>query len=168
MQDQPLAYSPVFDGRAVSYPSLAVLRDYLSWRQADAHINNQVGLAACAAWNVVVMHRRPQLTGEQSKQPCRPTDDIKVSVARSTAGTQQHTLRRSQLAIRIIALLAECPCCPVWLQYNTCYWCLVKSGRTPAEAQATLKVRTTAAILGRPHVLQHLVAITLSCTQQIE
>jgi len=26
-------------------------------------------------------------------------------------------------------------------QYNTCYWCLVKSGKTPAEAQATLKVK---------------------------
>lgn len=44
MQDQPLLYSPVFDGRAVCYPNLAVLRDYLAWRQADAHINNQVGI----------------------------------------------------------------------------------------------------------------------------
>lgn len=34
------------------------------------------------------------------------------------------------------ALRVSCP--PV--QYNTCYWCLVKSGKTPAEAQATLKV----------------------------
>lgn len=42
MQDQPLLYTPVFDGRAVCYPTLAVLRDYLAWRQADTHINNQV------------------------------------------------------------------------------------------------------------------------------
>lgn len=27
------------------------------------------------------------------------------------------------------------------LQYNTCFWALVKSGCTPQEAQATLKVR---------------------------
>lgn len=27
------------------------------------------------------------------------------------------------------------------LQYNTCYWCLVKAGKSPAEAQATIKVR---------------------------
>jgi tRNA(His) 5'-end guanylyltransferase len=40
--DTPLRYTPVFDGRAVSYPSLKVLKDYLAWRQADTHINNQV------------------------------------------------------------------------------------------------------------------------------
>nr|CAG4641924.1 EOG090X0AR4 [Eurycercus lamellatus] len=33
-------YPPVFDGRAVLYPSDQNLRDYLSWRQADCHINN--------------------------------------------------------------------------------------------------------------------------------
>lgn len=31
---------PTFDGRAVVYPTLKHLRDYLSWRQADCHINN--------------------------------------------------------------------------------------------------------------------------------
>jgi Thg1 C terminal domain len=28
------------------------------------------------------------------------------------------------------------------MQYNTCYWALVKSGRSPQEAQAELKVST--------------------------
>nr|CAG4642699.1 EOG090X0AR4 [Evadne anonyx] len=37
--DRPL-YPPVFDGRVVLYPSNKNLRDYLSWRQADCHINN--------------------------------------------------------------------------------------------------------------------------------
>ncbi|XP_060071281.1 probable tRNA(His) guanylyltransferase [Ylistrum balloti] len=37
---QPLQYPPVFDGRVVLYPSDKNLRDYLSWRQADCHINN--------------------------------------------------------------------------------------------------------------------------------
>jgi tRNA(His) guanylyltransferase len=32
----------VFDGRVVVYPSLRLVRDYLSWRQADCHINNLV------------------------------------------------------------------------------------------------------------------------------
>ncbi|KAL6767817.1 THG1 [Auxenochlorella protothecoides x Auxenochlorella symbiontica] len=36
----PLLSTPMFDGRAVCYPNLAVLRDYLSWRQVDTHINN--------------------------------------------------------------------------------------------------------------------------------
>ncbi|KAJ4347691.1 tRNA-His guanylyltransferase [Ascochyta clinopodiicola] len=31
---------PSFDGRAVCYPSDANLRDYMSWRQVDCHINN--------------------------------------------------------------------------------------------------------------------------------
>lgn len=39
-----LQMAPVFDGRVVEYPTTKILRDYLSWRQADAHINNQVGL----------------------------------------------------------------------------------------------------------------------------
>ncbi|KAL1895576.1 tRNA-His guanylyltransferase [Ceratocystis pirilliformis] len=39
--DIPLtAPLPGFDGRAVCYPALSNLRDYLSWRQADCHINN--------------------------------------------------------------------------------------------------------------------------------
>ena len=35
-----LQYPPSFDGRAVLYPSIKNIRDYLSWRQADCHINN--------------------------------------------------------------------------------------------------------------------------------
>lgn len=31
---------PTFDVRTVPYPSDEILRDYLSWRQADVHINN--------------------------------------------------------------------------------------------------------------------------------
>lgn len=41
--ETPLAATPMFDARAVLYPSDQTLRDYLSWRQADAHINNLVG-----------------------------------------------------------------------------------------------------------------------------
>ncbi|ORZ23198.1 Thg1 C terminal domain-domain-containing protein [Absidia repens] len=36
----PLQYAPSFDARTVCYPSNQNLRDYLSWRQADCHINN--------------------------------------------------------------------------------------------------------------------------------
>ncbi|GAB7355155.1 hypothetical protein MBLNU459_g5725t2 [Dothideomycetes sp. NU459] len=38
---QPLTRPyPTFDGRTVLYPKARTLRDYLSWRQADCHINN--------------------------------------------------------------------------------------------------------------------------------
>ncbi|KAI9870958.1 MAG: tRNA-His guanylyltransferase [Pleopsidium flavum] len=39
--DQPLSPPlPTFDGRAVQYPSVQNLRDYMSWRQVDCHVNN--------------------------------------------------------------------------------------------------------------------------------
>ena len=41
MTGTPLLSAPAFDARAVCYPSDAVLRDYLAWRQADCHVNNQ-------------------------------------------------------------------------------------------------------------------------------
>ncbi|GFR47391.1 hypothetical protein Agub_g9107 [Astrephomene gubernaculifera] len=64
LPDTPLRATPMFDGRAVCYPLDRHLRDYLAWRQADTHINNQ---------------------------------------------------------------------------YNTCFWALVKGGKSPAEAQAVLR-----------------------------
>ncbi|OMJ24700.1 putative tRNA(His) guanylyltransferase [Smittium culicis] len=38
--DTKLLFPPAFDARAVVYPTDNHLRDYLSWRQADCHINN--------------------------------------------------------------------------------------------------------------------------------
>lgn len=38
--EKKLLYPPSFDARIVLYPSDENLRDYLSWRQADTHINN--------------------------------------------------------------------------------------------------------------------------------
>lgn len=64
--DVDLVQSPLFDGRAVLYPTEQCIRDYLSWRQADTHIN---------------------------------------------------------------------------CQYNTCYWTLIKEGKTREETQHMLKVR---------------------------
>ncbi|XP_065332200.1 probable tRNA(His) guanylyltransferase isoform X1 [Cloeon dipterum] len=49
--DIPLKYPPSFDGRVVLYPTTQNLRDYLSWRQADCHINN---LYNTAFWTLVL------------------------------------------------------------------------------------------------------------------
>lgn len=38
--EDSLMYPPSFDGRIVIYPTNKNVRDYLSWRQADCHINN--------------------------------------------------------------------------------------------------------------------------------
>lgn len=40
--DVELKSFPTFDARCVLYPTTKNLRDYLSWRQADCHINNLV------------------------------------------------------------------------------------------------------------------------------
>ncbi|GAB1727545.1 hypothetical protein NU195Hw_g558t1 [Hortaea werneckii] len=50
--DQPLERPfPTFDGRCVAYPKRKILRDYLSWRQADCHINN---LYNTTFWSMVL------------------------------------------------------------------------------------------------------------------
>jgi tRNA(His) guanylyltransferase len=33
--EKPMIYPPTFDGRVILYPTFDILRDYLSWRQAD-------------------------------------------------------------------------------------------------------------------------------------
>ncbi|KAJ5361781.1 hypothetical protein N7541_002625 [Penicillium brevicompactum] len=42
---------PSFDGRAVIYPNAQILRDYMSWRQVDCHINN---LYNTTFWHMVL------------------------------------------------------------------------------------------------------------------
>ncbi|KAJ6786055.1 hypothetical protein PWT90_02749 [Aphanocladium album] len=58
--DMPLSFPlPTFDGRAVCYPTIQNLRDYMSWRQADCHINN---LYNTTFWSLV------QLGGMDNKE----------------------------------------------------------------------------------------------------
>lgn len=49
--NKQLKYPPSFDARVVLYPSDQNLKDYLSWRQADVHINN---LYNTTFWNLVL------------------------------------------------------------------------------------------------------------------
>ncbi|XP_005187375.2 probable tRNA(His) guanylyltransferase [Musca domestica] len=67
MGDKKLQYPPCFDGRVVLYPSDQNLRDYLSWRQADVHINN---LYNTAFWNLVL---KAGLTNQQAEAELRGT-----------------------------------------------------------------------------------------------
>lgn len=45
--DIPLQTPPAFDGRAVLYANFKLIRDYLSWRQADSHINSLYNYTLC-------------------------------------------------------------------------------------------------------------------------
>ncbi|XP_041370669.1 probable tRNA(His) guanylyltransferase isoform X2 [Gigantopelta aegis] len=64
---QPLQYAPAFDGRIVLYPTDENLRDYLSWRQADCHINN---LYNTCFWKLV---QERGLTPVQSQERLKGT-----------------------------------------------------------------------------------------------
>lgn len=67
MGEKTLKYPPCFDGRVVLYPSDQNIRDYLSWRQADVHINN---LYNTAFWNLVL---KGGLTNQQAEAELRGT-----------------------------------------------------------------------------------------------
>ncbi|KAJ5553722.1 tRNA(His) guanylyltransferase [Penicillium frequentans] len=60
----PLAppYLPSFDGRAVIYPNTRILRDYMSWRQVDCHINN---LYNTTFWTMVLQGGMTNTDAEQ-------------------------------------------------------------------------------------------------------
>lgn len=49
---------PSFDGRAVQYPTVQNLRDYMSWRQVDCHINNLYNTTFWALINIGGMDHR--------------------------------------------------------------------------------------------------------------
>ncbi|KAF6214388.1 hypothetical protein GE061_009128 [Apolygus lucorum] len=49
--EMKLLYPPAFDSRIVLYPTDENLRDYLSWRQADVHVNNLYNLCF---WSLVL------------------------------------------------------------------------------------------------------------------
>lgn len=65
--DQKLKYPPSFDARIVLYPTEQNLKDYLSWRQADVHINN---LYNTCFWKLVL---EKGLTNSESELHLRGT-----------------------------------------------------------------------------------------------
>ncbi|XP_014260018.1 probable tRNA(His) guanylyltransferase [Cimex lectularius] len=50
--EKKLLYAPSFDARIVLYPTVENLRDYMSWRQADVHVNN---LYNTCFWSLVLI-----------------------------------------------------------------------------------------------------------------
>ncbi len=69
-KDTPLKYPPSFDGRMVLYPSIENIRDYMSWRQADCHINN---LYNTVFWALVLNESDPK-TEKQAENILKDTD----------------------------------------------------------------------------------------------
>ncbi|KAJ1643399.1 tRNA-histidine guanylyltransferase 1-like [Coemansia asiatica] len=68
--DTRLQFPPAFDSRVVMYPSEHILRDYLSWRQVDCHINNMYNTCFWALVNKGGMTQKEaekRLSGTLSK-----------------------------------------------------------------------------------------------------
>ncbi|XP_015126659.1 probable tRNA(His) guanylyltransferase [Diachasma alloeum] len=66
-EDAPLKYPPAFDARIVLYPADENLRDYLSWRQADVHVNN---LYNTCFWNLV---QKKNMTTTEAQETLKGT-----------------------------------------------------------------------------------------------
>lgn len=63
-----MIYPPSFDGRIVVYPTNKNIRDYLSWRQVDCHINN---LYNTTFWTLV---QKGNLSRQEAEEKIRYTE----------------------------------------------------------------------------------------------
>lgn len=68
--DQDLKLLPSFDARAILYPNDKTLRDYISWRQVDCHINN---LYNACFW-ALLKDQKKSLTENQVQNILKDTD----------------------------------------------------------------------------------------------
>ncbi|KAJ3003340.1 UNVERIFIED_CONTAM: tRNA-histidine guanylyltransferase 1-like [Siphonaria sp. JEL0065] len=84
-----LRYPPSFDARAVCYPTAENLRDYLSWRQADCHINN---LYNTTFWALVQDPSDPQTTTQAQEILKDTTSASKNEILFKRFGINYNTL----------------------------------------------------------------------------
>lgn len=74
--DAPLTRPlPTFDGRCVCYPKKQILRDYLSWRQVDCHINN---LYNTTFWSLVLGAGKTPSEAEKALQGTVSSDKNEI------------------------------------------------------------------------------------------
>ncbi|EFZ03587.2 tRNA-His guanylyltransferase [Metarhizium robertsii ARSEF 23] len=105
--DTPLSFPlPTFDGRAVCYPSVQNLRDYLSWRQVDCHINN---LYNTTFWSLVQLGGLDNKDAERtlayelvdpgSHSVAAEMDDLAEPVTQSKTQTEKDKKRRAKARV---------------------------------------------------------------------
>ncbi|XP_046437172.1 probable tRNA(His) guanylyltransferase isoform X2 [Daphnia pulex] len=92
-------YPPVFDGRTVLYPSNQNIRDYLSWRQADCHINN---LYNTTFWALIL---KAGLTAVEAEQKLKGTlsgdkNEILFSQFSINYNKEPEMLRKGTILVR--------------------------------------------------------------------
>lgn len=70
---------PSFDGRSVAYPKIGILRDYLSWRQVDCHINN---LYNTTFWTLVLKGGLKERDAEETLKGTTAADKNEILFSR--------------------------------------------------------------------------------------
>ncbi len=105
-----LKFPPAFDGRIILYPTFSNLRDYLSWRQVDCHINN---LYNTTFWALVLIgklsrdeaHKRLKGTFSKDKNEILYTEfkinynTIEDIYKRGTILLRKQTLKKNDMII---------------------------------------------------------------------
>ena len=74
-----VAWLPSFDGRAVCFPTTRNLRDYLSWRQVDCHVNN---LYNTTFWAMVLQGGMSQTMAEEELKGTLAKDKNEILFSR--------------------------------------------------------------------------------------
>lgn len=121
-----LEYPPSFDGRAVCYPSSDIIRDYLAWRQVDCEYSFFLYISGgCFKfWRFYFIN---QLIFFFFLNNVFKFEFDFWNIVMNFLVT--HVIHKNNWFAGHINN-----------QYNTCFWMLVKSGKSKSEAQGCLKV----------------------------
>ncbi|KEF51651.1 tRNA(His) guanylyltransferase [Exophiala aquamarina CBS 119918] len=97
---------PTFDGRAVCYPSWHNLRDYLSWRQVDCHINN---LYNTTFWAMVNRGKMTPTAAEEELKGTVAADKNEILFSRFgiNYNNEPEMFRKGSVVFREYALAAS-------------------------------------------------------------
>lgn len=94
-----LTYLPTFDARCVAYPSDQNLRDYISWRQADCHINN---LYNTTFWALVLKGEMSNTEAEEYLKGTLSSDKNEILWARfgTNYNNERDIFRKGSIVLR--------------------------------------------------------------------
>ncbi|KAG7660631.1 THG1 [[Candida] subhashii] len=122
---------PVFDGRAVVYPTFNHIRDYFSWRQVDCHINN---LYNTTFWNLVI---KKGMTPQEAEQRLMGTvaadkNEILFSELGTNYNNEPEMFKKGTIYVK---------------EYEEDYQVVSEIGLTPRQKQRLEKKRKKAKIV---------------------
>ena len=99
---------PAFDSRCIVYPSYQNLRDYLSWRQADCHINN---LYNTTFWALVLKGEMSNTEAEEFLKGSISSEKNELLWSRfeTNYNNEQAIFRKGSVVTRAYALTNSTP-----------------------------------------------------------